>query len=508
MKLLFFVLLTIGSASLPLQSVQAASTAMPSRKLVADVTLPIVAEGHTIGSFSLKAGSSLDVVSDNGTNAVILRGGGKYTIASSSLTPTPSPAAYITTSVAESKSSSESNSFVPKTEESNSPTTNVVAESKSSSTSLETEAPKASKPDGRVLSEIDLLADSFWNNPKSVKEDPDFKIQGNRRAVVLRDDGEGHHTYYLGKGKASLFGIEPYDLRISIDEAGNVKNIRSCILDSQFFIMEKTGKTPMRWIRTEIEDVRTYHWAEEFNKTKGQLNAELQKRFGTPKNITLFTGTPLAQPAKLYNAGSFFIQLLENDRQIILNIFKTEDEAKGVNTEIKKNKTDRLDAFRSRVKSAEDGTKYIIVPMENMGHRGYCGIAEQAELMRYLGFNISLDNLMMLRGITTLENSPHIPPFIPTLCSVNISHQKKFTWEKVKEYIDKGLPIQIFMKLKNSVDSQHYALITAYNEKEQFVLTTNQGSESTGRHGRWEKHPRSDFESLYETAELTFYDPK
>ena len=49
------------------------------------VDLPIVIEGKTVGSMKLPAGSDVEVVSNDGTNAVIKRGDGTYTIASSSL---------------------------------------------------------------------------------------------------------------------------------------------------------------------------------------------------------------------------------------------------------------------------------------------------------------------------------------------------------------------------------------------------------------------------------------
>ena len=68
-----------------------------TRKLLEAVTLPIVIEGKTVGSMKLSAGEQLDVLSDNGTNAIINRGGTDYTIPSHSLeaapalSPTPTP---------------------------------------------------------------------------------------------------------------------------------------------------------------------------------------------------------------------------------------------------------------------------------------------------------------------------------------------------------------------------------------------------------------------------------
>jgi hypothetical protein len=68
-----------------------------TRKLVEPVNLPIVIEGKTVGSMKLSAGEQLDVLSDNGTNAVINRGGTDYTIpshsleAAAALSPTPTP---------------------------------------------------------------------------------------------------------------------------------------------------------------------------------------------------------------------------------------------------------------------------------------------------------------------------------------------------------------------------------------------------------------------------------
>lgn len=62
-------------------------------KLSQAVDLPIVIEGKTVGSMKLPQGSEVDVVSNDGTNAVIRRGDSTYTIASSSLGTTTTVAA-------------------------------------------------------------------------------------------------------------------------------------------------------------------------------------------------------------------------------------------------------------------------------------------------------------------------------------------------------------------------------------------------------------------------------
>jgi hypothetical protein len=56
-----------------------------SSKLTQPVDLPLVIQGKTVGSMKLPAGSEVEVVSINGTNAVIKRGDSVYTIPPSSL---------------------------------------------------------------------------------------------------------------------------------------------------------------------------------------------------------------------------------------------------------------------------------------------------------------------------------------------------------------------------------------------------------------------------------------
>jgi len=58
--------------------------ASPS-KLIQAVDLPIVIEGKTVGSMKLPAGSEVELVSNDGTNAVIRRGDNIYTISSAAL---------------------------------------------------------------------------------------------------------------------------------------------------------------------------------------------------------------------------------------------------------------------------------------------------------------------------------------------------------------------------------------------------------------------------------------
>ena len=70
-------------------------------KLTQSVDLPLIVEGKTVGAMKLPAGSEVEVVSNDGTNAVIKRGEGSYTIAAGALpapaaTPTPAPVAIAT----------------------------------------------------------------------------------------------------------------------------------------------------------------------------------------------------------------------------------------------------------------------------------------------------------------------------------------------------------------------------------------------------------------------------
>ena len=88
MKLLSFSLFALICTGLH------ASTA----KLTQSVDLPIVIEGKTVGSMKLPLGSEVEVVSVSGTNAVIRRGDGTYSIAASAVPAplaTPTPAAVV-----------------------------------------------------------------------------------------------------------------------------------------------------------------------------------------------------------------------------------------------------------------------------------------------------------------------------------------------------------------------------------------------------------------------------
>lgn len=65
-------------------SLGGAAVAAPTQ-LIQSVDLPITIEGKTVGSVKLLAGSEVEIVSNDGTNAVIRRGGQEYPIAASSL---------------------------------------------------------------------------------------------------------------------------------------------------------------------------------------------------------------------------------------------------------------------------------------------------------------------------------------------------------------------------------------------------------------------------------------
>jgi len=67
--------------------------ATPS-KLIQAVDLPLVTDGKQVGSMKLPAGIDVEVISNDGTNAVIQRGGASYTIAANNL-PNMSPVVAI-----------------------------------------------------------------------------------------------------------------------------------------------------------------------------------------------------------------------------------------------------------------------------------------------------------------------------------------------------------------------------------------------------------------------------
>jgi hypothetical protein len=67
--------------------------ATPS-KLIQPVDLPLVIDGKQVGSMKLPAGAEVEVISNDGTNAVIQRGGASYTIAANNL-PNMSPVVAI-----------------------------------------------------------------------------------------------------------------------------------------------------------------------------------------------------------------------------------------------------------------------------------------------------------------------------------------------------------------------------------------------------------------------------
>ena len=88
-KIIFIMVTSLGVTSM--------LAGEQTKKLLEAVTLPIVIEGKTVGSMKLSPGEQVNVLSDNGTNAIITRGGTDYTIASHSLeaspalSPTPTP---------------------------------------------------------------------------------------------------------------------------------------------------------------------------------------------------------------------------------------------------------------------------------------------------------------------------------------------------------------------------------------------------------------------------------
>jgi hypothetical protein len=63
-------------------------------KLTQEVSLPIVIDGKAVGSMKLPLGAEVEVISNDGTNAVIQRGGASYTIAANNL-PNMSPVVAI-----------------------------------------------------------------------------------------------------------------------------------------------------------------------------------------------------------------------------------------------------------------------------------------------------------------------------------------------------------------------------------------------------------------------------
>jgi hypothetical protein len=158
------------------------------QKLVQEMNLPLVFEGKTVGSMKLPAGSEVEVVSNDGTNAVIKRGDSVYTIPPSSL-----PAASSSAVAAASPSATSS-------------PTPLQA---SAPTPLQASAPtpfQASAPIDKTLNDSTLAPFFIPNGEHSLSD-----IDASR----LKDDLPGAHGWltvknghlYNGDKKLRIVGV-------------------------------------------------------------------------------------------------------------------------------------------------------------------------------------------------------------------------------------------------------------------------------------------------------------
>ena len=455
--------------------------------LTQTVDLPLVIQGKTVGSMKLPLGAEVELVSNDGTNAVIRRGDSTYTIAASNL---PSP--------------SESHP-------SPSPTaTPQVAVAASTPTPLA--SPQAIKAVVSLSPSIDevnacLGMNMFPANGELWKADGKNIARSCKLYLESQTEGETRYTRLTTSKKNQLVSLNgdkvshikltttngiPSFLAIFFNNKGNYSEDGLSYNDERAKLVAEGKEDKVVIFPTGYEK----GIADQQPRLKQTLT-DLFKTQGVPSKLWDNSGLEEDGMKWEWNDTVFFLSLHPKEYNALRILSK--ETFQSLNNGSERNAVNNARRnLASKVSHLEDGSVILNdFPFRSQGNRGYCTSTSFERMLKRNG--VERDTDLLAIGTTAPGGGGYPDKIVSKINNMIHLYGMQIQYKEMmanitlfKELINKGQPIVIGLWTDSRKIGSHCCCIVGYNDKTQQVLLSDSNWNTQKMQGEIYKSARNE----------------